>query len=324
MATAVPDLPARSPSRHSSPPFSPKPAGSGPRPIGFDFVAEPFTIHQLPPVELPYVTGRVTPLQAKPPTDAEGIRQYRAADGRLYDHPVNTAQEILRLLDSFSSGGGSAYLAAAMRNADRLLAIAVEVDGAIYFPYLFDFALGGNPNDLMVAPCYSAMAEGQALSSFVRLFQVTGDERWKTAAERTFATFTRPRSDDGPWTVFVDAAGYLWFEEYAKNPPMQVLNGHIFALFGVFEYFELTESPTALEVLRGGLTTVKHYAEAFRNPGSVSAYDLRVRFQNPKYHAIHVKQLRLLARITGDGVFDAFADEFQADSPPIPIAESEA
>jgi hypothetical protein len=291
--------------------------------LPFAFNAEQFSIRSLSESELPYVTGRVTRLQPAPPTDASGIRQYRAENGKLYDHPVRMAQEIFRLLDSYGSGGGRTYLGMAVRNGDRLLADAVHADTAIYFPYQFDFALGGNPNDLMTAPWYSAMAQGQALSAFVRLFRATGADRWKDAADRTFASFTRLGPTSEPWTVFVDRDGYLWLEEYPKDPPMQVLNGHVFALFGLYEYFELTSSETALDLLRGSLTTVKEYGEAFRNPGAVSAYDLRVRYQNAKYHAIHIKQLRLLADITGDPDFLRLADAFEADSPPIEIAESE-
>lgn len=321
---AVPDSATPRPSLlPSAAPDSSAPHASSSTELSFSFQTEPFAIRHLLPSDLPYVTGRVTPLEAKPPTDEQGIRQFRTTDGELYDHPVWMAQEILRLLDSYEAGGGDPYLQMAERNADRLLADAVYARGAVYFPYRFDFALLGNPDDLMSAPWYSAMAQGQALSGFVRLYLATQDERWRQAADLAFASFTWPRAEGEPWTVFVDADGYLWLEEYPKDPPLQVLNGHIYAIFGLYEYFELTGSPVALQLLRGALATVKHYGESFRNPGRLSAYDLRVRATNAKYHAIHIKQLRLLAEITGDATFNHLADEFAADSPPIRINDSE-
>ena len=59
----------------------------------------------------------------------------------------------------------------------------------------------------------------------------------------------------GPWTLFVDRHGYLWFEEYAGDTkPLLVLNGHMFAIFGVWDYYQLTQSAKAKRLFDGGVT----------------------------------------------------------------------
>ena len=166
------------------------------------------------------------------------------------------------------------------------------------------------------APWYSAMNQGAALSLFLRLYAVTGEQRWRSAADATFTTFVQRRSAKRPWVVFVPRRydrRYLWFEEYAKNPPTQVLNGHVYALFGVYEYALASGSAAAAIVFNGGATTVRHQLNRFRVRGGISYYSLRVHAQYPSYHCLHIGMLKLLARMTGDSWFAREATLFAAD-----------
>jgi hypothetical protein len=155
----------------------------------------------------------------------------------------------------------------------------------------------------MRAPWYSALAQGTALTLFVRLFAVTGEQRWLMDADSTVATFVKRRSRTRPWIVFTSRwhkRPYLWLEEAPKNPPLQVLNGHLHALFGVWKYALATGNAAAMHVFDGAATTIRHEVQRFRVPGGISFYTLRVRVQYSSYHCIHVWQLELLARMTGD------------------------
>jgi hypothetical protein len=105
----------------------------------------------------------------------------------------------------------------------------------------------------------------------------------------------------------------LWLEEYAKNPPTQPLNGHMYALFGVWEYALATESQAAAKVFDGAATTIRHQVQRFRVPGGISYYSLRVHAQYASYHCIHVWQLKLLTRMTGDPWFAKEGRRFGAD-----------
>ena len=72
--------------------------------------------------------------------------------------------------------------------------------------------------------------------------RVTGDDAWRTAADRTFASFLVGRRTGGPWVSEKDADGHLWLEEYAaptgKPAPDRTFNGHNFAISGLYEYYE--------------------------------------------------------------------------------------
>ena len=222
------------------------------------------------------------------------------------------------LLNGYRVTKNPAYLDRAVVNASYLIDNAVLRRGALYLPYRFRYRLFGRRSDLMRAPWYSAMAQGTAVSLFVRLHAVTGEQRWRTAAASTFATFLQRRRAKSPWVTFVQRRNgrrYLWFEEYAKNPPTQALNGHIAALFGIYEYARATGSPAAVRIFDGGATTVRYQVRLFRALGGISYYSLRVRAQYRSYHCIHIGQLKLLGRMTGDAWFAREARRFSTDAP---------
>jgi D-glucuronyl C5-epimerase C-terminus len=253
------------------------------------------------------------------PVDANGVVRWRY-EGRWEYHPLVIARYGLDVLNGYRITQNPAYLDRARVNAKFLVDTAVPREGALYFPYRFNYPLFGDKSDLIRAPWYSAMAQGAALTLFVRLHAVTGEQRWRMAADSTFATFLQPPRTRRPWTVFVARRyehRYLWFEEYAKNPPTQVLNGHIQALFGVYEYARATGSAAAMRVFDGGATTARYQVPRFRVPGEISYYSLRVRVQYDDYHCVHVGQLKLLARMTGDFWFARAARRFAADAPRI-------
>jgi hypothetical protein len=238
-------------------------------------------------------------------------------NGHKVYHPLVIARYGLDLLHNYRISQAPESLARAEANANYLINTAVLRDKAFYFPYRFNDWLFGHQNDVMHAPWYSAMAQGAALTLFVRLYSVTGEERWRAAADSTFATFLKRRSGRRPWTVFVahtrSDQRFLWLEEYAKNPPTQVLNGHMYALFGVWEYALATGSAAAAAVFDGAATMLRHQVLRFRVPGGISYYSLRVHPQYTFYHCIHVWQLKLVARMTGDAWFARQARRFGAD-----------
>lgn len=270
------------------------------------------TIRPLALEHRPYARTHAPRSREAGPRDAEGVVVFRH-DGRTSYHPVQIAQHALGELEGYRLTGRRTFLHRARASLRRLDAESVSADGATYFPYPFDFALAGNPDDMMRAPWYSAMAQGQVLSLATRLLEIEPDEAVLRVAEGAFASFLHGPSSTSPWTVFVDERS-LWFEEYPKDPPMRVLNGHIFAIFGLYDYCRFSGDPRAEDLVRGGAATVRRHGEEFRDPGALSRYCLRLpMLKNAKYHVIHQDQLRLLTNITGDAWFSGLADRMAAD-----------
>ena len=84
------------------------------------------------------------------------------------------------------------------------------------------------------------MAQGQGISLLVRAHAANGGTKYLNAAGRAFQSFLAGTDQGG--IAFTDAGGNLWFEEYLVSPPTHILNGFIWAAWGVYDYFLVTGS----------------------------------------------------------------------------------
>ena len=275
-------------------------------------------VAQLAIGERAYDLSTVTPVEGYGLVDDTGVRM-ASVGGKLYNQPVSQGAYAVENLNSYRLTGNPAYLDIAVRNGQRLIDTHVESDGAWYFPYDFDFAVVGDTSETLRAPWYSGMAQGRALTTFTRLYQATGDDKWRAAADATFLSLQQAPSGDAPFGVYVDAQHRLWLEEYPRYPAANsenVLNGHIFALFGLFDYWELTGNGTALSLIRGAISTVQRTAMSeFRRVNASSVYSLRHKTPAKSYHQIHVDQMLLLLRYTHNSGFASTATAFRNDYP---------
>lgn len=276
----------------------------------------------------PFQKGILSEGQLDQPVDEDGVRYFERLEEQ-YFHPVATAQYALAKLDEAEQTGSEESLEAARVNGQALIDHADTVDGGLYFPYPFDFPLGGRVRHTLHAPWWSAMAQGEALSLFVRLFEATGEKKWRTAADQTFLTLDDRGPRKKPWSVYVDRRKYLWFEEYAGDtPPLIVLNGHMFAMFGLWDYHHLTGSPKAARLFDAGATTLREYLPLFRKDGEASFYCLRLplcrkpSWQNEKYHGIVERQMRFIADMTDERWFAQEANRYAADFDGWPLPPS--
>lgn len=271
----------------------------------------------------PYSDGRTADVYNPMfPIDSTGLPYYTRRDtGARADHPVVYAQYGIAALTEYQRTDDPKWLAHAARNAERLTQIRVERGTGWWYPYNFPWTYYSRT---LKAPWFSAMAQGQSLSLFTRLAEETGDPRWITAAHRTWESFRQPYSSKAPWSSLV-IDDHLYFEEYAgSQPPLLVLNGHVFAMFGLYDYWHYTGNPEVARYFDGGATTVlERMMPLVRVPGGVSYYCVQAEYcqsplwQNGNYHGIHYWQLDTLARITGDARFTEWADLLRADRPPV-------
>lgn len=246
------------------------------------------------------------------PQDDEGVIVF-FYDGQPSYNPVQMAQRGMWYGDNYRRTGDPRYLERSEAHARRLIGDAVEVEGALYFPYNFDFRLHGDPRQVMEAPWYSGMAQGQALSLFLRLHEWTGKREYRDAADGAMASLTRLRGDGEPYVARLDCEGYYWIEEYPMEVSTMTLNGFIFALYGVYEYWRATGDEEAERLTRASLATLKRYLPEFRDPGSPSYYCLKHRAQYPVYHGYHIDQLMYVHRLSGDPYFGQMSRQFAAD-----------
>lgn len=268
----------------------------------------------------PYSRTTPGPL-GSPPRDSSGVKM-ALIGGKLYNHPVAQAQDGLLAIESYRVAADKApYLEQAVADATRLVATRVESRGAWFYPYPFDFKLHSNSRDLIRAPWFSAMAQGQALSLFVRLHEVTGQAKWRTAAEMTLASLSLgpdTAHPSTPWVSWVDGADNLWLEEYAQLPLSRsdrTINGHMFAMFGLWDAWKLLRDPDAYALFRGGAATMANTFGSFRVPGWVSRYCLTHGTLSIGYHNVVIEELLQLHGLTTNPAWSRRADLLATDYP---------
>lgn len=167
-----------------------------------------------------------------------------------------------------------------------------------------------------VAPCYlckppwvSGMYQALGISTMVRAWAVTRNEKYRVSARKALLSFKVPVLKGG--VLKVDGNGFWWYDEYACVRRGNVLNGFLFALIGIHEYYDAFKDSQALVLFNNGIKTAKHYMNKYDLNllfFKWSKYDDKLLFYSgPKYHNWHIKQLLRLCEITGDKEFLTWA-----------------
>ncbi len=277
----------------------------------YGFRIDSYEMEELPAEKVPYIGGAV-PLEIDEPTDENGIVMYKQGE-ELYYHPLKIGRYAKSFLISYEEKNDEAYLEKAILHGDKLLEMAEEHNGGLYFPYNNNFDLHGFGEDVMKGPWFSAMTQGQNLSTFTRLYDYTGEEKYLEAAHETFQSLKNVKRENDVWVSLIDEDGYLWMEEFPREEPTHALNGFLFAIFGVYDYYLMEEDEEVKRYLEGAITTVKHYLPEYRVEGEISYYCRDHHVQSDRYHMIHIGQLNNLSRITGDPFFKNEGSKFKDD-----------
>jgi len=249
--------------------------------------------------------------------DSAGVVNIEYQGQRSF-HPVQMFLISERFFHSYRLTGLEKYIRICDRQIEALTERAVRVDGAIYFPYDFDFQLHGN-REVLKSPWYSGMAQGYALTLLARLYTETGNEKYKLLADKVLKYYTLEEFDNldrsKPWISYSDSDNYMWLSEYptVEDTPTKALNGFIFSASGLYELYIATKNPDAKKLLNRSLLTLRDYIEEYRNKNGISFYCLKHLVESEKYHQLHIKQFQFLYDITSDSTYLEFKNDFIED-----------
>jgi hypothetical protein len=281
----------------------------------FDPGAPPFRVRSFDLEPLPWDDlyphdRKLPPVAARLPVDAQGVPM-RREDGVLYYTPTGIAMEGNRRIAAYLRTGDEAYLEAVVIWASRLRRLMAQTDEALWLPFPWRAK-----NQGLQPPWYNALGQGSALAFYARLYRLTGDQEYLDTAHGLFASFLQVGPLDGPWAGQVGPSGHLWLEHYPEGRRLRVLNAHLYAAFGLRDYWEITGTPLARLMTEAAFTTIRARGTAFRRPGTWSWYNLFRRVAHRNYHQFHVRQLRAAAVATGDPWFRDLADLMVSDYQP--------
>jgi len=187
-----------------------------------------------------------------------------------------------------------------------------DTKGDQYWSYPFE-------NTYYNAPVgwYSGMTSGRILGVLARAHSLSNNDKYLQFAELVLNKLARPIEEEGMSSHLKN--GEIWLEEvaYEGSSSFKVLNGHIFSLAGVYDYYKYTNSNKAKKIYEGGVKAVKNNLDHY-DSGFISYYSEKThkghryyagRFD---YHTIHVMQLLWLYNVTQDIDFLKKAMKFQA------------
>lgn len=273
-----------------------------------------FSILPLLPGDHPYnPTYSVPPVTTAYLFDSLGVPALKI-QGVNYYHPVHMSQYAFKQLDWFSVSGDSSYFRGAAQVIARLKKMAVSKDSCVLFPNQFDFEVHRSKHELMEAGWVSAMSQGQVLSLFCWMYEHTNDSNYLIWADKIYNSFYRIKGNgNSHWISCVDKNGNIWMEEYPSEIPCFTLNGKIFALIGLYDYYMMTDNQEVKKLLMAGITTIKKNVSRFQRTDQPSLYCIKHNKSYIGYHQTHINLLRTLNKITGDPFFEDAANSFEDD-----------
>lgn len=222
---------------------------------------------------------------------------------------VDVIQWALGCYERYVAGEGESWLQAAAQCAEHLLTIQ-QAAGPRRGGWVHHFAY---PHSLpLPAPWLSAMAQGQGASLLVRIHAHTHEQRFADAALLALEPFA-VASVDGGVRARIDGRDFP--EEYPTQPPSCVLNGAIFALWGLRDVaVGLGDGPATTRFQEGARTLALNLHRW--DTGHWSLYDLFPHpIPNPAssfYHALHISQLEAMQLLSPHEEYELVRKRFVA------------
>ena len=243
------------------------------------------------------------------PFDDKGVPllDYHGQIGKQY-YSIAISQYALGNYNLFKRTGNSEYFDKFLTNAQWLFDnLSVSSSGTYLWFHDFDW----DYFQTLKAPWFSGLAQGQGLSVIVRAYAETGESRFEKAADQVYETLKLPIAAGG--VIFRDDHGHSWIEEYIVRPPTHVLNGFIWALWGVYDYYLLTKREDARQLFASYVNTIVKNLPRY-DSGFWSYYELtpqRVKcIASNFYHRLHIVQLKIMHQMTGHPDFSIYAEKW--------------
>lgn len=232
--------------------------------------------------------------------DAMGLPLCKAAGRKIY-WPTTVLQKGLAHWDLWLESGRSAE--EHWNNFRNVAQWALETQDA----------RGGWAHPVPLSPhalsVYSCMSQGQGISLLMRAWRETGEAEYLEAATRAVHAMLAPVSCGG---TSVQEGQHIVLDEYPNPEFRPVLNGWIFAIFGLYDHQLGAYSQELTAALDATLRGLLLYLPKF-DCGFWSFYDTGGSIASPFYHALHIAQLDALSRaIAGSrDHFEYWRDRFR-------------
>jgi hypothetical protein len=235
----------------------------------------------------------------------DGIPMWRNFDEPYFYHPIVIAQYALGIYEHYyqSNFQDEELKNKFLRQVNWFKENYYDISFGKVWNIYYDI-----PLYKMKKPWFSALSQGEALSVLTRAYLLTKDDSLINLCEDAIIPFTKEVKDGGLINYF---NGIPIYEEYpSEYRTVAVLNGFMFSLFGLYDFFLLTESDKAKKLFDKGIESLKKLLP-FYDTGYWARYYL---FDYPKeyvasftYISLMYEQLKVLYILTDEKIFNEYS-----------------
>ena len=156
----------------------------------------------------------------------------------------------------------------------------------------------------------SGMYQGQALSLYLRAYQLSENSEYLMSAEKIFNSFYINFEDGG--FKRIDKDGNIWFEEYPTKKPSLVLNGFVYSIFGILDLYRATQNKEAKKLWELSIKTITENLPKY-DVWYWSVYDQKKKQLVSYYYQknVHIPLMEILFGLTKHEIFDKYARKWK-------------
>lgn len=151
----------------------------------------------------------------------------------------------------------------------------------------------------------SGMVQGQAVSIYLRAYQMFGDEKYLDTATKAFNSLEYDYADGG--TKRIDSQGCIWFEEYQTKEPSFVLNGFVYTVLGILDFYRATNDEKAKKLYDDCVHTLETNLHKY-DKWYWSVYDQEKKELVSHYYQknVHIPLMGIMAELTQKDIFKKY------------------
>jgi len=220
-------------------------------------------------------------------------------------NPVTISHYVIKYYDRFKTNKDQKSKKLLINCANWLAENAKLHDDYAILEYQFPW-----PRYDLKKPWRSGMAQGLAIQALILAHKITHKRRYIEMSKILLKSFFYEVKERGVTYKSKDDKGW-WYEEFAENDCKisRVLNGMMYGVLGIYEFFEYTHDKEAKFLFDKGIIELKRILPQYDFEG-FSYYDILGHPAN-KYHSIHISQLQRLFEITKEEIFRKYAEKWK-------------
>ncbi len=233
---------------------------------------------------------------------------YEADRSEFYYHPAAVAQCALATFNLMTKEGHvKPFRDTFVSNIAWIMENGIEYDNSTVYPFPFglpDF----HPNPGWV----SGMYQGLVLSALVRAYLISKNEKIYSSCERVWNSYSADLGEKYGFRYETD--NELWFEEAPQLPAKHILNGEIYAIWGIYDFMIINDNPGLKDQWRKSVSTLVNHLSRY-DTGFWSYYDLAGNLASYYYHTkVHIIQLERLYEQTSEKMFKDYSAKWASYS----------